>query len=65
MCYDFILKNDEYVLTEMSYGYKAEFLYKAPGHFILNEQNELDYVKQNQWPQELRVEWALGNHGIT
>ena len=64
MCYDFILKDGDYVLTEMSYGYKAEFLYNVPGHFVLNENDELDYVKLNQWPQELWVDWALENHGI-
>ena len=58
MCYDLLFKENGFVITEMSYGYKAEAVYNAPGYYLF-EDGSLTFHKGHVWPQQLWVDWAL------
>jgi len=59
MCYDILFTREDFVLTEMSFGYLDVPLYKTPGHHVLSPDGQLSYVAGHVWPQELWIEWAL------
>lgn len=59
MAYDLILKDERYVITEISYGYKDHALYNAPGYYQLNPNGELSFTHQHTWPQQFWVDWLL------
>ncbi len=58
MCYDLLFNEDGFVITEMSYGYKAEAIYDALGYYLLQD-GSLTFHKGHVWPQQLWVDWAL------
>lgn len=58
MCYDLLFQEDGFVITEMSYGYKEEAIFDAPGHYFYHD-DSLDFIEGHMWPQQLWVDWAL------
>jgi glutathione synthase/RimK-type ligase-like ATP-grasp enzyme len=59
MAYDLLFRGDDFVIVEMSYGYLDSAVFKAPGHFVLDEQSSLVYREGHVLPQDVWVEWAL------
>ena len=58
MCYDILFDADDFVIAEMSYGYKDRPLYEAGGYYTLDETG-LQYLSDACWPQTLWVKWML------
>jgi glutathione synthase/RimK-type ligase-like ATP-grasp enzyme len=59
MAYDLLFRGDEFVVTEISYGYLDSAVLAAPGHFLLGEDGRLAHQSGHVAPQELWVDWAL------
>lgn len=59
MAYDLLFAGNDFVIVEMSYGYLDSAVFKAPGHFVLGDQDSLVYREGHVMPQEVWVEWAL------
>lgn len=59
MAYDLLFRGDDFVIVEMSYGYLDDAVFKAPGHFLLDDQDALLYRDGHVMPQDVWVEWAL------
>jgi len=43
----------------MSYGYLDSAVFKASGHFVLDDQASVVYREGHVMPQDVWVEWAL------
>lgn len=59
MAYDLLFRGDDFVIVEMSYGYLDSAVFKASGHFVLDDQASVVYREGHVMPQEVWVEWAL------
>lgn len=59
MCYDILFKENDFVITEISFGYKASAIYNTKGHYVLSKDGSISYVEGHTWPQELWFDWAL------
>jgi len=59
MCYDILFCGNNFVITEMSYGYKDFAVHDAPGYFYLQKDGSLTFKNGHYWPQQLWVQWAL------
>ncbi|HVP21528.1 MAG TPA: hypothetical protein VMS73_06665 [Anaerolineaceae bacterium] len=52
MAYDFLLKNEEPVITEISYAFADWAIQLCPGYW----NSELDWINKQIWPEEAQVE---------
>jgi glutathione synthase/RimK-type ligase-like ATP-grasp enzyme len=59
MAYDILLKDDQFVISEMSYGYLDVVPYRTAGYFRLHDDGQLEFVKGHVWPQSLWAEWTI------
>jgi len=57
MAYDIIFKDGKHVIVEISYTYVDKAIYNAPGYYVRNENEKLEYKKGNTWPEQLWVRW--------
>ncbi len=58
MCYDLLFSKDGLVITEISYGTKADVSYNTKGYFSLQD-GTLTFHEGHFWLQQFWVEWAL------
>jgi glutathione synthase/RimK-type ligase-like ATP-grasp enzyme len=63
MAYDILFREGQPLVIEMSYGYIDSAVFNAPGHFRLDDQDELTYLEGHVMPQTLWVDWALRKVG--
>ncbi|MDZ7724653.1 MAG: hypothetical protein U5R06_18060 [candidate division KSB1 bacterium] len=61
MCYDILFTGDDFVVSEMSYGYKDRPLYEAGGYYV-NTSSGLDWVSEPCRPQTLWVRWLFESY---
>lgn len=58
MAYDLLFDSSDFLVSEMSYGYVDTAIHRAKGYFELLG-DDLVFVSQRTWPQELWSRWAL------
>jgi glutathione synthase/RimK-type ligase-like ATP-grasp enzyme len=59
MAYDILFSNNNFFITEISYGYLDSAIYTAAGYYELQKDNKLEFIKGHFWPQELWVNWMF------
>lgn len=59
MAYDILFDKDNFLITEISYGYNQNAIYNAPGYYERLEDNGIIFRKGHFWPQYLWVEWLF------
>ena len=52
MAYDFLVKNGEPVICEISYAFVDWMIYECIGHWDSN----LNWISGNMWPEKAQVE---------
>ena len=52
MAYDFIFKDREPVITEISYTFVDYLIHDCPGHW----NSSLEWIPGNLWPEEAQVQ---------
>ena len=58
MAYDLLFQENEFLISEMSYGYLDKAIYNAPGYYVM-EDGAMQFNQRHTWPEELWVEWAI------
>jgi glutathione synthase/RimK-type ligase-like ATP-grasp enzyme len=64
MCYDIIFSRDSFVITEMSYNYIADYLFKDPGYYEKNINGDVVFINMHTWPEHLWVKWIIFQLGL-
>jgi glutathione synthase/RimK-type ligase-like ATP-grasp enzyme len=64
MAYDIIFDKDNYLITEICYGYNQDAIFNANGFYEKIEDNKLIFKKGHYWPQELWIEWLFEKYKI-
>ena len=59
MAYDLLLKDDRFVITEMSYGYLDAVPYRTAGYHRLADDGRLEFVAGHFWPEALWAAWTV------
>jgi glutathione synthase/RimK-type ligase-like ATP-grasp enzyme len=57
MAYDFIFRDDSFLVTEISYTYLDHPIFKTSGYFECNGSGQLEFQKGHTWPEQLWVRW--------
>ena len=60
MAYDLLIKDGEFKVIEMSYGYVDKAIYDCAGYYLY-ENKKMEYVSGNFWPQEIWIKWVVDN----
>jgi hypothetical protein len=59
MAFDLVYDEGRFLVLEMSYAFNDEAIYKAPGHFIVdNGSVRLRRVEGHVWPQALQIDYV-------
>lgn len=64
MAYDIIFDKNKFLITEISYGYNQDAIYKAPGYYKKISNNKLIFIKGHYWPQYLWIEWLFDKYEV-
>jgi hypothetical protein len=64
MAYDIIFKNEEFLITEISYGYNQNAIFNAPGYYEKLNTGKIIFKEGHYWPQYLWVEWLFNKYKI-
>jgi glutathione synthase/RimK-type ligase-like ATP-grasp enzyme len=59
MAYDILFKKNEFVVSEMSYGYLDSAPYRTAGYYERREDGTIEFVPGHVWPQSLWATWAI------
>ena len=65
MAYDFLLKDEQYLITEVSYTFVDWMVQKCPGYW----NSDLKWVEGNMWPEKAQIEdfidYIKKNNGLS